>query len=85
MPAKERQMPEKKYTQDDFEAMSVRAGAIKDFAETLTYVDNRANSQPPFTSVALIITELIDPVIDFPAWAYTYAEIPEEEPETATQ
>jgi hypothetical protein len=72
-------MSEQEYTQEDFEAMSLRAGAIKDFAETLTYVDHRANL--PLTSVALIITELIDPIIDFLSWAYIYAEIPEEKPE----
>jgi hypothetical protein len=78
-------MPEKKYTQEDFENMSVRAGALKDFAETLTYVDGRANNQPPLTSIALIVTELIDPIIDFLSWAYTYAEIPGEGPETVAQ
>jgi hypothetical protein len=67
-----------KYTQEDFDTMAVRAGAIKDFVETLTYVDNHA---PPLISVALIITELIEPISDFLSWAYTYAEIPKEEPE----
>jgi hypothetical protein len=74
-------MPDKQYTQEDFEAFSVRAGALKDFAETLTYIDGRANNPLPLTSIALIVTELIDPLIDFLSWAYTYAEIPEEEPE----
>jgi hypothetical protein len=78
-------MPDKKYTQEDFGDMSLRAGALKDFAETLTYVDGRANNPLPLTSVALIVTELIDPIIDFLSWAYTYAEIPEEEPETIAQ
>jgi hypothetical protein len=39
-------MPDKKYTQEDFEAFAVRVGALKDFAETLTYVDGRANNPP---------------------------------------
>jgi hypothetical protein len=75
-------MSKKKYTHEDFETMSVRAGALRDFAETLTYVDCHANTQIPLISIALIITELIDPIINFLSWAYTYAEIPEEEPET---
>jgi hypothetical protein len=75
----------KKYTQDTFDDMSVRAGAIKDFAEILTYADGCANTRPSFISVAVIITELIDPIIDFLSWAYTYVEIPEEEPETVVQ
>jgi hypothetical protein len=35
-------MPDKKYTQDDFGNMSFRAGALKDFAETLTWADTYA-------------------------------------------
>jgi hypothetical protein len=66
----------KKYTQEDFGEMAFRAGVLKDFVETLTYVDNHA---PPLASVALIIMELIDPISDFLLWADTYAEIPNEE------
>jgi hypothetical protein len=84
-PAKEKQMPDKKYTQEDFEAMNLKVGALKNFAELLDCNYDRKADGPALASIALIIKTLLDPVEDFLSWAYTYAEIPEEEPETIAQ
>jgi hypothetical protein len=77
-------MPEKKYTQDDFYDMSLRVDAILDFVKLLDYYSGRDDDRPAFTSITLILKTLIEPLDDFLSWAYTSAEIPEEEPETAT-
>jgi hypothetical protein len=83
IPAKEKIMADKKYTQEHFNDMSLQVGALKDFAELLDYNYDRKADGPTLASIALIIKALLDPVEDFLSWAYTCAEIPEEEPEQA--
>jgi hypothetical protein len=67
----------KEYTENDFNVMGLRAGAIKDFTELLDCADT---GNLPLTSIALIIRTLIEPVDKFLSWCATYAEIPGKKP-----
>jgi hypothetical protein len=73
----------RKYTQDDFNTMGIRTGTLLEFVKLLDYngLPEKDIDKNILFFIALIIKELIAPVEDFLSWAYTYAEIPEEEPE----
>jgi hypothetical protein len=78
-------MSEKKYTQDDFADMILRVDAILDFVELLDYYSGHNDNRPAFMSIALILRTLIEPLDEFLSWAFIYANIPDQQPETVAQ
>jgi hypothetical protein len=71
------------YTQEDFDGMCVKLHTLKDFSELLVSAgfDNQ-KKQISLLSISDIINLLVDPVVEFLSWAYTYAEIPGEKEAT---